>query len=515
MRQWKKSLPFLLLSWFYKSLHPFYCSRFFFFPAWKILACNSLLTFSVPKSEMMFSWCFQTKILFQPIISICVLKPLVIHFPSFPHGTSSTAWSSEQLNFPSRELWSFHGETEGGRDKCQWQHVAVKCEQQKQNSPKACENTCHLLLVHLPGTWKSSCNSGRQHGLWDLKSHPGLWSQISVTANSNWVVWELQTGITLATHPHSFQEHHDCSQGPWDFCRRPLENWTSWLCVEREEGLFYWKAAGMSTDQSYPVTQPWKTLEEEIAENSSYPLDKTQQDQFFLFLRLLFEMVLEGLSLWVLCLSPGGREWMRSKCSMRSNGQCSMILHPTGLGYPTAGCSSPIQNVRKKTVFPFPEFLTNSFPLHTCPFVYPCFIFIFWRSRCLERELVGLSATSSHLTSKGFSVSGEFSFPFSSHQPDSFSGNCLPESANPFLPYLLYSLAAKREFSNCSPQSGLTNPCQEIAGQERAAEKADCHYRPKYSHWGLWQLKTCSLMALRVNYCTPVLLFYFIIFNLI
>lgn len=80
----------------------------------------------------------------------------------------------------------------------------------------------------------------------------------------------------------------------------------------------------MSTDQSYTKAQHWKTLEEEIAENSFYPLDKTQQDQLFPLLRLLFAMGLEGLSLWVLCLSSAGREWMRSNYSM--------ILHPAELG---------------------------------------------------------------------------------------------------------------------------------------------------------------------------------------
>lgn len=234
--------------------------------------------------------------------------------------------------------------------------------------------------------------------------------------------------------------------GPWGLLQclpslwNPLENWTSWLCLERKEGLSYWKAAGMSTDQSYPETQQWKTLEEEIAENLFYPLDKTQEDQYFLFPRLLFAMVLEGLSLWVLCLSPGGREWMRSNCSM--------ILHPAGLGYPLAGCSPPIQHVWKKQFFLFQNLWpTHSYSTFVCPFEYPCFIFIFWRSRCLERELVCLKCSiishliSSHLSHHLISSAKDFlsqkiPFPFSSHQPDYFSGRCLHESANPFLPYL-------------------------------------------------------------------------------
>jgi len=43
-------------------------------------------------------------------------------------------------------------------------------------------------------------------------------------------------------------------------------------------------------------------------------------------------------------------------------------------------------------------------------------------------------------------------------------------------------LAAKGTFSSWLPQSGLTYSRLEIAGQERAAEKADCHYSSKFSH---------------------------------
>lgn len=195
----------------------------------------------------------------------------------------------------------------------------------------------------------------------------------------------LLPGTQLQPGPWGLQQ---CCPPLWS----PVENWTSWLCLEREEGLSYWKVAGMSTDQSYPETQHWKILEEEIAENSFYPLDKTQQDDFFLFLRLLFAMILEGLSLWVCVLSPGGREWMRSNCAM--------ILHPAGLGYPLTGWSSPIQHVWTKLFFLFQDFwLTHSYSPLVCPFVYPCFIFIFWRSRCLEGELMCLKCCiiSSHL----------------------------------------------------------------------------------------------------------------------
>lgn len=68
--------------------------------------------------------------------------------------------------------------------------------------------------------------------------------------------------------------------------------------------------------------------------------------------------------------------------------------------YPLAGCSSPIQQVWKNQFFLFQNFwLAHSYSTLVCPFVYPCFIFIVWRSRCLEGELVCLKCCtiSSHL----------------------------------------------------------------------------------------------------------------------
>lgn len=189
-----------------------------------------------------------------------------------------------------------------------------------------------------------------------------------------------------------------CSQGPGDFCSVFHPSAVLW---RTGQAGFAWKGKkACPTGKQLEWAQIKATLRQSSGKHWRRKLQKTpstlwirpSRTHFFLLLRLLFAMVLEELSLWVLCLSPGGREWMRSNCSM--------ILHPAGLGYPLAGCSSPVQHVWKQQFFFFQDFWpTHSYSTLVCPFMFSCFVFIFWRIRCLERELGCLTCCiiSSHL----------------------------------------------------------------------------------------------------------------------
>lgn len=148
----------------------------------------------------------------------------------------------------------------------------------------------------------------------------------------------------------------------------------------------------------------------------------------FFFLRCLqWSPDLEGLWLWVLWEKRWGKN-------------CSTAACPAGLVCPLAGCSSPVQSVWKRLflVFPFQNFWpTHSYPTLVCPFVSPCFIFIFRRIIWLERA--GVPEALHHLFSPPQAFLSQESFPF--HPLSTiwkiFSGNCLPDTAVPLLPHLL------------------------------------------------------------------------------
>lgn len=157
---------------------------------------------------------------------------------------------------------------------------------------------CHLLLVHLPGTWKRSSNVGRQGRLSDLKSHPGFRSQVSEIAKSSCACEICKQESPLLNLPVP-SRNMTLQLGPWGFLQclsallSPLRIWMSWLCTEREEGLSY---RGGSTAQSYTETwqqkmlgaakqkgmkkEMWRKKNKTTQLSSFYPLDQEVKVHF-------------------------------------------------------------------------------------------------------------------------------------------------------------------------------------------------------------------------------------------
>lgn len=304
-------------------------------------------------------------------------------------------------------------------------------------------------------------------------------------------MWNLQTGITLAKPPCSFQEH-DCAiralgtsavssiplQSPGDLDKLALHREgerlillkTSW---DKHSSKLPWDAAVEKVGGGRIERN-----EKEILKNLSsfYPLDQEMSGCIFISCSccsfslqcLQWSPDLEGLWLWVLW----GKGWGKN---------CSTAACPAGLVCPLPGCSSPVQSVWKRLFlfFTFQNFWpTHSYPTLVCPFMFPCFIFIFRRIICLE--IAGVPEALNHLFSPPQAFLSQKSFPFHPLLTSQkiFSGNYLPDTAIPLLPHwkryfptthtccFAVSLAAKGAFSSCLPQSGLTYSCLEIAGPE-------------------------------------------------
>lgn len=170
--------------------------------------------------------------------------------------------------------------------------------------------------------------------------------------------------------------------------------------------MSYWKAAGMSTDQSYPETQQWKTLEEEITKNSFYPLDQTQQDPLF------------PLAQTSLCNDPGGVVTVGVVPITRWKGtdEKQLVNDPSSCWAWVSTCwmlfSCP--TCLETTVFPFPGFLTNSFILHTCLSLHVLLLCLYILENQVFGERAGMSEVLHHLISPPQAFLSQESFPFHS-----------------------------------------------------------------------------------------------------
>lgn len=232
--------------------------------------------------------------------------------------------------------------------------------------------------------------------------------------------------------------------------------------------------------------------EKEILKNLSsfYPLDQEMSGCIFISCSccsfslqcLQWSPDLEGLWLWVLW----GKGWGKN---------CSTAACPAGLVCPLPGCSSPVQSVWKRLFlfFTFQNFWpTHSYPTLVCPFMFPCFIFIFRRIICLE--IAGVPEALNHLFSPPQAFLSQKSFPFHPLLTSQkiFSGNYLPDTAIPVLPHLLCCSfsGCKRSIFKLSTTVRtdilLSGNCwtRNWKMSSNAAEKADCHYGSKSSHQG-------------------------------
>lgn len=165
--------------------------------------------------------------------------------------------------------------------------------------------------------------------------------------------------------------------------------------------------------------------------------------------------------------------------------------------------SCPICLEKTVLVFHLPEFLTNSFLPHTCLSLHvPLFHFYIQENNLFGDSWCAWSSESSLLSSTGFSVPEEFSFPSSSHQPEDFfwelpSWYCHSPFATlkevfPHNTHLLFCSfsGCKRSIFKLSTTVRtdilLSGNCwtRNWKTSSNADEKADCHYGSKSSHQG-------------------------------
>lgn len=358
----KKLYPFCFFRGFINLCIPSIALAFFSPPAWKILACNSLLTFSMPKSKMMFSWCFQTKILFQPIISICVLKPLVIHFPSFPHGTSSTAWSSEQLNFPSTESCDhFMERQKAAQINASGNMWLLNVSSKSKIRPRPVRIRVTSSLFTCQGHGKAAAIQGGSMSC-------GIWNHtLGFGAKSLW----LQTPTELC---------ESCKlESPWPHIPTPSRNTTAAaraLGTSAEvlwrtgQAGFAWKGKkAYSTGKQLEWAQIKATLWHSSGKHWRRKLQKTHPTLWIRPSRINFSCSSDFSLRWFwrgchcgccACHQVGGNGWEANvQWEAMINAQWSSIL--LGLGTPLLDALLPSKMFGKKQFFLF----QNSWPTHS------------------------------------------------------------------------------------------------------------------------------------------------------